>query len=197
MMVKIIQYVINMLPYMLLSLPLILIFRLLCIKALKHKFTTTLWHEIGLCIFLIFLVGLASQTIIPKFNIGGSTPIADHGYKNINLIPFKVLSDTYKQVFEKGNIYAFLINFLGNIVMFIPIGLFLPLLWHNVSFKKTVLIGFSSSLFIEISQLALARSTDIDDLWINTLGVVIGYLLYMLLNKYYPLVLLKFKMSRS
>ena len=65
--------------------------------------------------------------------------------------------------------YYFLINFLGNIIMFMPFGLFIPYLW-GISGKKTILIGFSSSLFIEFCQLFLSRGTDVDDLILNTLG---------------------------
>ena len=39
------------------------------------------------------------------------------------------------------------------------------------------------SLCIELLQLPQARGTDIDDLWLNMLGALIGYLIYILLSK--------------
>ena len=63
-----------------------------------------------------------------------------------------------------------------------PFGFIIPLLW-KVSDKKVIVIGFWSSLFIEICQLFLTRGTDVDDLILNTLGVVFGLLFYKLLYK--------------
>ena len=49
--------------------------------------------------------------------------------------------------------------------------------------QKTILIGFCSSLFIEICQMFLTRGTDIDDLMLNTTGVVLGILVFKFLQK--------------
>ena len=100
--------------------------------------------------------------------------------------------ETYKEVFVNDHINYFLINFLGNTILFITFGFIIPLLW-NISNTRFMIIGFCSSLFIEICQLFLARGTDIDDLILNTFGVIIGLLIYRLfisknkqfLNKFY------------
>ena len=76
--------------------------------------------------------------------------------------------------------------------MFIPFGIFIPLLW-DISNKKVIIYGFLSSLFIEISQLFLTRGTDIDDLILNTCGVLLGLLLYKLLNKKLNQFFIKFR----
>ena len=126
---------------------------------------------------------MSSQTIIPKFESGvGGFKIVKSGIHETNLIPFKVLVETYNEVFVNGYINYFLINFLGNIILFIPFGFIVSLLW-KVSNKKVIVIGFYSSLFIEICQLFLTRGTDVDDLILNTLGVVFGLLRYKLLYK--------------
>ena len=114
------------------------------------------------------------------------------GIHETNLIPFKVIVETYNEVFVNGYFNYFLINFLGNIIMFMPIGFFIPLLW-NVSNKKVVIIGFCFSLFIEICQLFLTRGTDVDDLMLNTIGVILGLLLYRLLYKKFKSFLVKFR----
>lgn len=65
-----------------------------------------------------------------------------------------------------------------NIDLFIPFGMFVPLLWEKFrSFKHMALLGFSVSLFIEVMQLFTFRSTDVDDLIMNTLGTLGGYLI--------------------
>ena len=177
----ILGYIVNMIPYMVITIPIYLLIRFVYLKS-KHKKLN--WnHEVVLFLFVIFVVGLASQTIIPKFETGiGGFKIVKSGIHETNLIPFKVLFETYNEVFVNGYINYFLINFLGNIILFMPFGFIIPLLW-KVSDKKVIVIGFCSSLFIEIYQLFLTRGTDVDDLILNTLGVVFGLLCYKLFYK--------------
>lgn len=68
-----------------------------------------------------------------------------------------------------------------NIILFMPLGALIPLLWENTSFFITTCGGFLFSLLIEISQLFNRRATDIDDLLMNTLGTIIGYVFYWVL----------------
>lgn len=183
----IIKYIINMLPYRLIAIPIYLIVRGIWIKTKKVKINW--YHEIALFIFVLFIVGLASQTIIPKIELSkNGFKIVKNGFHETNLIPFKVFKETYIEVFANGNINYLIINFLGNIIMFMPLGFFIPLLW-NISNKKVVIIGFCTSLFIELCQLFLIRGTDIDDLILNTIGVVLGLLLYKMFSTF----LIKFR----
>ena len=108
-----------------------------------------------------------------------------------NLIPFKVFVDTYREVVG-GHITPLLINFFGNVVMFMPIGFFTGLLWRFTA-AKAVFIGFLSSLFIEVSQLFLARSSDVDDLILNSLGALFGFLIYKAMKAVFPKFTEKFK----
>ena len=174
-MTTVLRYFINMLPYICIVLPIYLVVRIIFIKI--RALPINWLREMFLLVFTLYVAGLASQTILPDFDLGvdGFRVVVNDTHKT-NIIPFKVLFETYEQVFLQRNIYYFLINFLGNIVMFVPIGLFLPLLW-GLSGKKTLLLGFASSLLIEICQLFLVRGTDIDDLILNTTGVLLGLLL--------------------
>lgn len=68
--------------------------------------------------------------------------------------------------------------------MFAVPGFMLPLLWGKFeNLKHTVLTCFFISLAIEIIQLFTGRSTDIDDILLNTLGGLLGFLFYCVLNK--------------
>lgn len=178
---KIIEYALNMLPYMLLAVPIYAAARLIYIKVKKRKIN---WYrEILLFCFVIFCTGLASQTVIPKLEFGaGGLGIINTGIHQTNLIPFKVFYETFNEVFYAGNINYFLINFLGNIILFVPFGIFLPLLW-NISPAKAVGITFCISLFIETAQLFLPRGTDVDDLILNTLGALLGVFVYVFIKK--------------
>ena len=191
---QIIEYIINMFPFILISLPIILLWRWISIRNLKkNNKKTTVFHEVGIIVFLLFLIGLGSQVLAPKFELMENGIDISYILKNVNIIPFKVFADTYKAVFKNNNINYFLINFLGNIIMFMPIGFAVPLLFNKIKTKKILLIGFCCSLFIELCQLPIARKTDIDDLWLNTLGVFFGYCLYVLLNKFFSQFFKKFK----
>ncbi|MCU5333881.1 VanZ family protein [Bacillus cereus] len=75
-------------------------------------------------------------------------------------------------------------TYLLNIVLFMPLGFLLPTIWPQFrKMKNTVCAGFFSSLAIELNQLLNNRITDIDDVFTNTLGAIIGYLLYKALFK--------------
>ena len=83
----------------------------------------------------------------------------------INLLPFSKDID--------------IVAYYLNILLFVPFGFLLPFIWSDTAgLKYTVLSGLSLSLLIEISQLFNNRRTDIDDLLLNTLGTLIGYLLF-------------------
>ena len=80
------------------------------------------------------------------------------------------------------------IDTILNLVLFVPLGFFLPLLYkkyHHI--KNVVLTGFLFSLSIEIIQMFGWGATDINDLIINTVGACLGYLIYYLLSKIVPI----------
>ena len=80
------------------------------------------------------------------------------------------------------------IDTILNLVLFVPLGFFLPLLYkkyHHI--KNVVLTGFLFSLSIEIIQMFGWGATDINDLIINTVGACLGYLIYYLLSKILPI----------
>ncbi|MET3198018.1 UNVERIFIED_ORG: glycopeptide antibiotics resistance protein [Bacillus proteolyticus] len=73
-------------------------------------------------------------------------------------------------------------TYLLNIVLFMPLGFLLPTIWPQFrKMKNTVCAGFLFSLAIELNQLLNNRITDIDDLFTNTLGAIVGYVLYKVL----------------
>uniref|UniRef100_UPI002731C1BE VanZ family protein n=1 Tax=Faecalibaculum rodentium TaxID=1702221 RepID=UPI002731C1BE len=68
-----------------------------------------------------------------------------------------------------------------NVVLFVPLGFFLPWLWRTFDgLKQTALTGFLLSLGIELLQVFGLGITDINDLITNTLGTILGYGLFCL-----------------
>ena len=80
---------------------------------------------------------------------------------------------------------GFSFSFILNIIAFMPFGFLVPMISPSYSkWYKTVGLGFLFSLSIEVSQLfTLYRATDINDLLTNTLGTLLGFLFFRLLNK--------------
>lgn len=76
------------------------------------------------------------------------------------------------------------LNYITNIILFMPFGFLCPALWENQrSVKQVALAGFLFSLTIEVSQIFNLRITDVDDLLMNTLGAVFGYFIFKIIQK--------------
>lgn len=91
----------------------------------------------------------------------------------INLIPF--------QDFSTSNILGMVLN----AVMFAPLGFLLPLFFERYRhLGRTLAAGFLTSLAVELIQLLTFRATDADDLIMNTLGCLVGFLLAKLIFRH-------------
>jgi len=76
---------------------------------------------------------------------------------------------------------------LLNVLLFIPMGFFLPVLWERfLLFPRTVLFGFFTSLFIESLQIFTYRATDINDLMTNTFGTFLGWCVARISLRFIP-----------
>ena len=88
---RILSYGIHMIPYMLCAFPVIFLYRWLRVRGLHKRGRHTTWrHELAFCVFLLFLAGLASQTVVPRLEFGvGGLAIMGGGQTGlrINLIP--------------------------------------------------------------------------------------------------------------
>ena len=186
------MYIKEMIGYMIVALPVYIIARYKYMNK-KKKYTNGM-NEIILGIFVLYVIGLASQTVIPKWNLGiirdtGEVYFDVHLFNEIariNLIPFATIYnyivDSNSGVSDWSSIA--LLNILANMFLFSPLGFFVPLIWSNKdSFKKILYIGFAGSFLIEILQLFIGRSTDIDDVILNTIGVIFGYVLFVFFKK--------------
>lgn len=101
---------------------------------------------------------------------------------SINLTPFKTIF-----IYLKGAPYLniALKNLIGNIVIFFPFGFLVPLMTDRVnSYIKIALCSAGLSLLFESAQLILrVGSFDVDDLLLNTLGGILGYMILKLIKK--------------
>ena len=72
---------------------------------------------------------------------------------------------------------------IGNFLMFLPFGFLFPFFGKNTGIKKTVLCGFACSVCIEILQPIFGRAFDINDIIMNTLGVLVSAVLFAMIKK--------------
>ena len=97
-----------------------------------------------------------------------------------NLVLFKEIRRflTYR---ETLGTFAVLTNVVGNVVIFVPFGFFMPMASKHRSFLATLFYSFGLSLCVESFQLITKVGCfDVDDLLLNTLGGVAGYLIFII-----------------
>ncbi len=123
---------------------------------------------LGIAVALILWI-----TILSREKLIG-TPITYH--------PFHALASFLKEL-QRGRIGT---NFLGNIALFIPVGVLIPVVMDWKQLWKTATAGLCFSAFIEIIQLITSRGYfDPDDIILNISGTVIGFGLYRCLARYF------------
>lgn len=127
----------------------------------KSYLVTSLLFVLYLSVVVVMIVGFPSLSEFVRL-YGLGKPIFN---ANLLLIPFS----------QGVDISTFL-----NIVVFIPLGIFLPLLGKRLErAMPTLLLAVAISLTIELGQLfTLYRLTDINDLIMNVLGIMLGWLIY-------------------
>ena len=149
--------------------------------ARKHRVKLSFFHYVGVGFLLVYLLVV--------YRLTGMGTIWDIGryetlirWHQIHPIPFH-------------NLEFDLPFLLLNIMMTIPLGILLPTIWPEFrSLGKVVFTGFCLSLSIELSQLLNSRGTSADDLLMNTLGAMIGYMIFALFYKItHPLTKLEVK----
>ena len=144
-------------------------------------------REAALGAFILFMMGLLPLAFQGDYNTPGI--MLHRAYvrlktgTGINLVPFRSIT-SYFRYYDKS---SFLVNFWGNIVMFIPWGFGLVLLWRrNQKPGLVILHSFALTLSIETIQLFIGRSVDVDDLILNFCGSFLGAVLYFVIKKICP-----------
>lgn len=69
-------------------------------------------------------------------------------------------------------------NLAGNLLLFVPFGVFLPLIFRTMRWKRVLITALVFSLLLETLQVFLPGSPDVDDVILNTLGGLLGYVAF-------------------
>ncbi|MER2105688.1 MAG: VanZ family protein [Solibacillus sp.] len=106
-----------------------------------------------------------------------------HSFSSINLVPFHSIGSYLFSDDKLLRAFAFS-NVVGNIVLFVPLGVYLPLFIREKSILKNVLWIILISALVEILQFVFrVGASDIDDVILNGLGGFIGIIAYRILLK--------------
>ena len=105
-----------------------------------------------------------------------------------NLVPFATIEEQLRFIANSTyNRRTALRNLAANLLLFAPMGLFLPLLWKKLrQFSRCFLLWLGLILAVEIAQLlSLQGSFDIDDVILNSLGFLGGFCVFSILNLFF------------
>ncbi|WP_107572016.1 VanZ family protein [Clostridioides difficile] len=151
-----------------------LIYQIVVIKRKNLKVEkNVVIHLVWVYIFLLYIyLALSKAGIGSIWDIGRYSDL--FRVDEINLIPFDSVG---------------ILTYILNVIMFMPLGFLLPLIWKNFrNIINVLLTGLGFSLAIEFCQLFNLRATDIDDLMMNTLGAVLGYFIWVGVNNLFNLI---------
>ena len=101
----------------------------------------------------------------------------DVSWSTSNFVPFKEMF-RYK-LFS----LLFFKNVVGNMLMFLPFGFFVSYFLKIAKAKIIFCLSIIVSLTIEVTQLIIGRVFDVDDIMLNVVGGLVGYLIYRIFHK--------------
>ena len=137
-------------------------------------------NKVFYLLFWVYLI-IAAKILVFRYPLTDILRLWDKsiitfGLSSANFIPFKTIK-MYIRYRSSLNSFA---NLFGNLFILTPLGILLPFAWkkkHSVFLITAV--GFLVSMAVETLQLVLGVGAfDVDDLILNTLGVIVGYILY-------------------
>lgn len=165
--------------YFLQALPIALIISIIYyIIRFRNDSKTPLSKKIFSCIFICYITGLICFTI---------------GLDLMSIIWYKLIyhTDPGTNINWFNGDFSFNLNFIsnltkeniGNFLMFLPFGILYPLSRKEFNLKSTIIKGIIFVLIIEMLEPILGRAFDINDIILNSLGIIISTLIYMIINK--------------
>jgi len=172
-------------PFFVLSaitVPCWLVFRLYRLRTHGHRLS--FHREILLLTFVVYLSGLASATLLPNHNSRSAAEAA----MGIDLHPNLASLTCSSAMLPRGSDARFFCryNARGNILLFFPLGILLPLVWWRLRFWTGIQIAIALSSSIELVQYVsrawINRSADVNDVILNVLGASLGLALVFLLR---------------
>lgn len=140
-------------------------------------------RECLLFTFYLYLLLLGTLTLLPQMDLSHAIPESSQ----VNLVPILKNYYKYKEAAVCGApvcVYNWVANIFVNILLFLPLGLLLPIISKKIkSLRSVALVAFCLSAAIEIFQYFLTywkiyRFSDVDDIILNVSGAALGYFIF-------------------
>lgn len=178
-------YIYRIMPYIFLANTVYIPLRFWYAKSKEYSFH--FWYEAIRLVVVNYFTFVVVITMVPDWKIVRDyatnrviffSGIAED--KSLNLLPFQTIVAFlrgYTNVNPDESNTVIFLNVVGNILLLTPLSFCMPIVNHKFTKPYTLIgSGLVFSFGVEIVQFFIGRSADIDDLILNTLGVIIGYL---------------------
>lgn len=150
------------------------------IRIKRHGNTFCFGKEIMRLLFVCYLTGLVNLTLVPAnmwINIWARLIV---GYSDNSIVlfsgEFNLVPTVVRVLSGELTLGKWTVEMLvGNCLMLIPLGFFLPFVLDGISGKFALIIAAATPIVIEVMQPIVGRSFDTDDLITNFLGIIVGY----------------------
>ena len=156
------------------------IIRLCWLLLVRHR--RTLKSEACVWVFSFYIILLLMLTVFRDTYFPWLLTFNFHrSLSDINVVFMKeTLKLTHGQ-----SLLDFFYNSLGNVLWFIPFGFLFPTVIQKKSMVGTILAGGCLSVIIESLQFVLETGvSDIDDVFFNVCGTIIGFILYRIIYRF-------------
>ncbi|MGF0032084.1 VanZ family protein [Bariatricus sp. SGI.154] len=131
---------------------------------------------LGKILFVLYIIFIIYFLLFSDW-YGRTGEMQEYHY---NLVLFKEIKRFWNYRDQVG-LFAMFTNLFGNVIIFVPFGFFMPMASKYRSFFTTVFYSFGLSLCVETFQLiAKVGSFDVDDLLLNTIGGLVGYIVFVI-----------------
>ena len=147
-------------------------------------------QELFRLLLVSYLVGVVGVLLLPRIDAGiwdSGKPYLDFTFPDysavggVNFIPLRTIGEQVGMIFG-GNPYG-IINLLVNCCLFVPFPVLLGLCFPQMKYRYRFLIPFITIPVCEAIQPFCGRSVDIDDVILNTAGVLVGLLISALIDR--------------
>lgn len=152
--------------------PMIIIFTIVIVSIrimylIVHKEKFLFYKEVLLLAFLLYALLLFYVVTFQDVNYGTN-----------NFTPFHEIFR-----YEFGS-KVFMHNIVGNIILFIPFGYFVSHVMQTKNPFPTFIISVITSVVIEFTQLKIGRTFDVDDILLNIIGSMVGFIVFFIIDKF-------------
>jgi|GEM_PF-2052985 len=141
-----------------------------------RRLKTTACHELCILLFVGYTAFLLSATL----NLETIWVCLFHGWPLPERVPFEGTISI--SLFSGLHTVWDCIMLCGNILLFIPLGYFIALLWEKAAWWVPTILGVCLSLGIECIQLHIGRTFELEDIVLNVCGAFLGWLLIFFLR---------------